>query len=115
MVPEVGREAISEVRGSIEAMAEFTRRIIENGAETVVLISPHAPLNPTASLPIKHQHSMEILQTSARPEPSLSLIWTTNCSTPLLKLLLKMAIQCWDWTSGMSWIMVRRCHCIFST
>lgn len=46
MVPEVGREAIAEVRGSIEAMAEFTRRIIENGAETLVLISPHAPLEP---------------------------------------------------------------------
>ena len=44
MVPEVGREAISEVVGSIEAMAEFTRRIIDNGAQTVVLISPHAPL-----------------------------------------------------------------------
>lgn len=44
MVPEVGREAISEVLGSIEAMAEFTHRIIGNGAETVVLISPHAPL-----------------------------------------------------------------------
>ena len=44
MVPEVGREAISEVLGSIDAMAEFTRRIIENDAETVVLISPHAPL-----------------------------------------------------------------------
>jgi AmmeMemoRadiSam system protein A/AmmeMemoRadiSam system protein B len=44
MVPEVGREAISEVLGSISAMAEFTRRLIQNGAETVVLISPHAPL-----------------------------------------------------------------------
>ncbi len=44
MVPEVGREAISEVLGSIDAMAEFTRRIIDSGAETVVLISPHAPL-----------------------------------------------------------------------
>ena len=44
MVPEVGREAISEVLGSIEAMAEFTRRIIDNGAQSVVLISPHAPL-----------------------------------------------------------------------
>ncbi|HKO62962.1 MAG TPA: AmmeMemoRadiSam system protein A [Pyrinomonadaceae bacterium] len=44
MVPEVGREAISEVLGSIEAMAEFTRRIINAGARTVVLISPHAPL-----------------------------------------------------------------------
>jgi AmmeMemoRadiSam system protein A/AmmeMemoRadiSam system protein B len=48
MVPEVGREAIAEVRGSIEAMAELTKRIIASGAETVVLISPHAPLNPYA-------------------------------------------------------------------
>jgi AmmeMemoRadiSam system protein A/AmmeMemoRadiSam system protein B len=48
MVPEVGRDAIAEVRGSIDAMAEFTRRIIENGAESVILISPHAPLEPKA-------------------------------------------------------------------
>ncbi len=44
MVPEVGGEAISEVLGSIGAMAEFTRRITDNAAQTVVLISPHAPL-----------------------------------------------------------------------
>lgn len=48
MVPEVGREAAGEVRGSIEAMREFTRRLIESGAETVVLISPHAPLEANA-------------------------------------------------------------------
>src|SRR6476659_238970 len=48
MVPEVGREAIAEVRGSIAAMAELTRRIIKSGAETVVIISPHAPLSPDA-------------------------------------------------------------------
>jgi AmmeMemoRadiSam system protein B len=48
MVPEVGGEAIAQVRGSIEAMAEFTRRLIQSGAETVVLISPHAPLQPQA-------------------------------------------------------------------
>jgi AmmeMemoRadiSam system protein A/AmmeMemoRadiSam system protein B len=46
MVPEVGGEAIADVRGSIDAMGELTRRIIENNAETVVLISPHAPLDP---------------------------------------------------------------------
>jgi len=46
MVPEVGGEAIEDVRGSIDAMGELTRRIIESGAETVVLISPHAPLDP---------------------------------------------------------------------
>lgn len=44
MVPEVGHGAISEVQRSITAMAELTRRIIDNNAETVLLISPHAPL-----------------------------------------------------------------------
>jgi AmmeMemoRadiSam system protein A/AmmeMemoRadiSam system protein B len=48
MVPEVGREAVVEVRKSIDAMAELTRRIIQSGAETVVLISPHAPLDARA-------------------------------------------------------------------
>ena len=48
MVPEVGREAITEVRGSIAAMAELSRRIIQSGAETIVIISPHAPLSPDA-------------------------------------------------------------------
>ena len=44
MVPEVGREAAAGVRDSIDAMAELTRRLIDTGAETVILISPHAPL-----------------------------------------------------------------------
>ena len=48
MVPEVGREAIGEVRGSIEAMRDFTNRIIESGARTVVIVSPHAPLDARA-------------------------------------------------------------------
>lgn len=48
MVPEVGRESIVEVRGSIDAMAELTKRVVASGAETVVLISPHAPLEPYA-------------------------------------------------------------------
>ncbi len=48
MVPEVGREAIAEVRGSIAAMRQLTARIIMSGAETIVLISPHAPLAPRA-------------------------------------------------------------------
>ena len=48
MVPEVGRDAIGEVRQSIVAMEELTRRIITNNAETIVLISPHAPLEPYA-------------------------------------------------------------------
>ncbi|HEY6806110.1 MAG TPA: AmmeMemoRadiSam system protein A [Pyrinomonadaceae bacterium] len=48
MVPEVGGDAIVEVQKSIDAMAEFTHRIIESGAETVVIISPHAPLDERA-------------------------------------------------------------------
>ena len=48
MVPEVGREAAAEVRGSIDAMRELTARIIACGAETVIIISPHAPLEARA-------------------------------------------------------------------
>src|SRR5712691_9697941 len=48
MVPEVGREAIAEVRSSIDAMAALTERVIRSEAETVILISPHAPLEPDA-------------------------------------------------------------------
>jgi len=44
MVPEVGRESIAGVVDSIEAMSELTKRLIESGAESVILISPHAPL-----------------------------------------------------------------------
>jgi MEMO1 family protein len=48
MVPEVGREAIAEVRSSIAAMAELTERVVASRAETVVIISPHAPLQADA-------------------------------------------------------------------
>ena len=44
MVPEVGRESIARVEDSIEAMAELTQRLIGSGAESVIVISPHAPL-----------------------------------------------------------------------
>src|SRR3954453_20833267 len=44
MVPEVGRESIAGVVESIEAMSKITKRLIESGAESVILISPHAPL-----------------------------------------------------------------------
>ena len=48
MVPEVGRGESERVRGSIEAMREMTARITACGAETVVLVSPHAPLEARA-------------------------------------------------------------------
>ncbi len=44
MVPEVGGAASTEVRGSIDAMRDFTGRVIASRAESIVLISPHAPL-----------------------------------------------------------------------
>src|SRR3989442_6995443 len=48
MVPEVGHDSCVEVQKSISAMVELTERIIKSGAETVVLISPHAPLEAVA-------------------------------------------------------------------
>ena len=48
MVPEVGRDAINEVRASIDGMATLTQRLIAAGTETVILISPHAPLEASA-------------------------------------------------------------------
>lgn len=56
MVPEVGGAASERVRGSITAMAEFTRRIVESGAETVVMISPHAPLDARAFVAYSAPH-----------------------------------------------------------
>ena len=44
MVPEVGRESIAAVRESIAAMSDLTERLIASGAESIILISPHAPL-----------------------------------------------------------------------
>ena len=48
MVPEVGRDATAEVRASIDGMAELTQRLIHSQAETVIIISPHAPLEREA-------------------------------------------------------------------
>jgi AmmeMemoRadiSam system protein B len=48
MVPEVGGARAVEVRASVEAMRDLTERVKECGAETVVLVSPHAPLERDA-------------------------------------------------------------------
>ncbi len=48
MVPEVGGTASAEVRGSIDAMRDFTARLLASKAEAIVLISPHAPLRERA-------------------------------------------------------------------
>ena len=41
-------DASAEVRASIDGMAELTQRLIHSKAETVVIISPHAPLEREA-------------------------------------------------------------------
>ncbi len=48
MVPEVGRESVDSVTDSIEAMAELSKRVIESGAQSIILISPHARLEADA-------------------------------------------------------------------
>ena len=48
MVPEVGGASSEEVRASVEAMRELTERIKACGAETIILVSPHAPLEERA-------------------------------------------------------------------
>jgi AmmeMemoRadiSam system protein B len=48
MVPEVGGAMAEEVRASVEAMRELTGRLKACGAATVVIVSPHAPLEERA-------------------------------------------------------------------
>ena len=63
MVPEVGRESIAGVRDSIEAMTELSERLIASGAESVILISPHAPLEADqASRELKGKSERELVR-----------------------------------------------------
>jgi AmmeMemoRadiSam system protein A/AmmeMemoRadiSam system protein B len=74
MVPEVGREAIAEVRNSIDAMRELTRRIIESGAETVVLVSPHAPLDLRAFVAYRDEQLYGDFANFRAPEASVEAL-----------------------------------------
>jgi AmmeMemoRadiSam system protein A/AmmeMemoRadiSam system protein B len=83
MVPEVGRESIANVVDSIEAMAELSRRVIDSGAETVILVSPHAPLEidsfvayegPKVTADFSNFSAPEILFTAPVDEDLLSAI-----------------------------------------
>lgn len=47
MIPEVGGARVVAVRTSVDAMRDLTERIKACGAETIVLVSPHAPLERT--------------------------------------------------------------------
>lgn len=46
LVPEVGGDRIEKVEDSQTALREFSRRLIRAAPETVVVISPHSPLDP---------------------------------------------------------------------
>lgn len=48
MVPEVGREYLRDVDASVRGMREFARRLLATAPETVVIISPHTPIDPDA-------------------------------------------------------------------
>ncbi len=43
LVPAVGRERIVEVAGTVEAMREASRRLVDSDPEALVLVSPHSP------------------------------------------------------------------------
>jgi AmmeMemoRadiSam system protein B len=46
LVPEVGGDRVSAVADSQAALRDFARRLIESAPDTVVLVSPHSPLDP---------------------------------------------------------------------
>jgi AmmeMemoRadiSam system protein A len=46
LVPEVGGKRIEQVAESQVALREFSRRLVDAKPETVVVISPHSPLDP---------------------------------------------------------------------
>ena len=46
LVPEVGGSRIAQVAGSQRALREFSTRLVSTHPETVVVISPHSPLDP---------------------------------------------------------------------
>ena len=46
LVPEVGGSRIEQVADSQRALREFSRRLINTNPETIVVISPHSPLDP---------------------------------------------------------------------
>jgi AmmeMemoRadiSam system protein B len=48
LIPEVGGTRIDKVADSQRALREFSRRIIDVNPETVIVISPHSPLDPRA-------------------------------------------------------------------
>lgn len=48
MVPEVGREYLRQVDASVRGMREFAQRLVATKPDTIVVISPHTPIDPDA-------------------------------------------------------------------
>lgn len=46
LVPEVGGTRIEQVAASQRALGEFSRRLLDNYPDTIVVISPHSPVDP---------------------------------------------------------------------
>lgn len=46
LVPEIGGSRIAQVSHSQQAMRDFSRRLILASPQTVIVISPHSPLDP---------------------------------------------------------------------
>ena len=46
LVPEVGGSRIERVADSQRALREFSRRLVNSAPDTVVVISPHSPIDP---------------------------------------------------------------------
>lgn len=46
LIPDVGGSRIDQVADSQRALREFSRRLVDTNSETVVVISPHSPLDP---------------------------------------------------------------------
>jgi AmmeMemoRadiSam system protein B len=46
LVPEVGGDRLKEVADSQRSLAEFSRRLVDAKPDTVVVISPHSPIDP---------------------------------------------------------------------
>lgn len=48
LIPEIGGNRIGQVVSTQRALREFSRRLVDTDPETIVVISPHSPLDPHA-------------------------------------------------------------------
>jgi aromatic ring-opening dioxygenase LigB subunit len=46
LIPEVGGNRIGQVVSTQRALREFSRRLVDTKPETIIVISPHSPLDP---------------------------------------------------------------------